>query len=449
MKKINSKKQLIFNIISIVSVFILILIYGARFIYYKMDSEKKITYSKVLYERLIQLNDNSKLTNFLTEINDVKYFTNNSNNNYIKYKDFVWRIIKINKDNSLTLIMEEPLINISHNNIIDWLNKSDTEYSGIFENNLNKTKLMVNNETCNDEINDINNLTCTNIDNSKISILSINDYIATGADKSFINNGTEFWLINKYKENDYIYINDNGDITNDNIYNKHSIRPVITINKDTKIIKGNGTIDNPYIIEKQDIETLSDTNIGTYVSFNNTTWKIVSKIEDKIKIVNTECIKDEDNICIKKYFDKEDNEISRYQKLIDYLNDDYYETLSNKDYIIKGPFYIGKYSLIDNDYTTIFKESINLRVGLLSIGEPYSFEQKNTFTLSTPNNNTLTIYTINNENKLYEDSITTELNIYPSVYLKENLNITDGKGTYIEPYILGEKDEKERKKENN
>ena len=53
-------------------------------------------------------------------------------------------------------------------------------------------------------------------------------------------------------------------------------------------------------------------------------------------------------------------------------------------------------------------------------------------------NNTNMIYTINDKNSLYLQSINEKLDIYPSFTLKNNLNIVNGNGFKNNPYIIGD-----------
>ena len=53
-KKVVLKKQMIFNVISIIMVLSIGFYYLGRLIYYKIDSEKEIVYSDLLAKRLIE-----------------------------------------------------------------------------------------------------------------------------------------------------------------------------------------------------------------------------------------------------------------------------------------------------------------------------------------------------------------------------------------------------------
>lgn len=438
-KKRKISLQNIFNIISILVLTILFIYFLYRFIYYKKESEKSKTYSPILAERIVEQNKELSSGKYLTKKDDIYYFNYDSNNNYLKYKGFLWRIIKINKDNTMTLIMDEPITNMSYDSIYNWLNKSKIKLSGIFESMLGNTEYLTNTKTCIDNYDQDKDLTCNNTIKHKISILSINDYINTGADKGFINNGSEFWISNKYSNNENMYVTNNGEIGIHSSNYKYGIRPTITLNNDIKIISGNGTADNPYYIEKEEFNTLKDVYPGSYISFNDSVWKVVSKAGSKIKIISTECIKDNDGECINMMFAEDSNEINTKEKnLLNYLNTKYYKSIKNNNYITEGPFYIGNYSLIENNYTTCFENTITLKIGLLSVAEPYIYEVPNTFLLTTNKENSLSIYTINKDNILYEDVINKELNIRPALYLKGSLKIIEGKGTYISPYKLGE-----------
>ena len=72
------------------------------------------------------------------------------------------------------------------------------------------------------------------------------------------------------------------------------------------------------------------------------------------------------------------------------------------------------------------------------MGDYFITDIKNTYLITPDINNTNMIYTINDKNALYLQSINEELNIYPSFTLKNNLNVTSGNGLKNNPYIIGD-----------
>ena len=136
-------KQKIFSFISFIFLLICCLWYGGRAIYFYLDSRKTFeNEDKLLAQTIIDKNydkDNFK------KINGDYYFYNDAKNNYLTYSNLTFRIIKINKDNEITLISDTPITSLAYGEnktiknsyITKWLNESTDTNTGILEKNLN------------------------------------------------------------------------------------------------------------------------------------------------------------------------------------------------------------------------------------------------------------------------------------------------------------------------
>jgi len=291
MKKIkinfNFNKQKLFCFISFIFLSTCCLWYGGRFIYFYLENQKEL--NKIENNTT----ENSNLTKTIITNSDLKninnsyYFYNDTSNNYLKYSNIIWRIIKIDNKNTIYLISDNiitTLANTTENYINNWLNNSSTTNTGILEKNLNNTsKYLTNYSVCDDQITNLNNLDCKKInEDNLIGLLSIVDYINTGGEKSFINNQKYTYLNNKNENNQLWYINDEGKLgtaANEDIY---GIKPVIRLNSNLKIISGNGTKNNPYTIE--DTTSL----FGSYVKLDDDTWRIYDVDNENLKLILTD-----------------------------------------------------------------------------------------------------------------------------------------------------------------
>lgn len=237
-----------------------------------------------LNEGLISTSDN-KGTSY--------YFRGSIDNNYVKLGDLIFRIVRINGDGSVRLVLDGVLTDLySYNNkkvtdvkllallkdsslissLNNWLNNDLKDYSSY----------IVNGDYCNDNsftynFNNINysrtyeriyadtapDLYCTGtIYTGKVGLLSIDEVVLAGAYKNMPNK--YYYLYNENIKGSYVtsngyFINQENNISMMNINSDGSIgdgvlvnsntyiRPVINISMDAKV-KGDGTIDNPYII---------------------------------------------------------------------------------------------------------------------------------------------------------------------------------------------------------
>ena len=66
-------------------------------------------------------------------------------------------------------------------------------------------------------------------------------------------------------DDNYWYIDETGKagIGTDNL--AHNIRPIITIKEKVTLVKGSGTIDDPYIIKDNNSSSLSQSVVGEYI----------------------------------------------------------------------------------------------------------------------------------------------------------------------------------------
>jgi len=141
MKRINFEK--IFCLISIIFILSCCLFYGTRFINLYKENKKIETIEKNSLVKVIK--ENNSENEYFKSVNGENYFTKKTANNYLLYSNILWRIIKVNNDNSLTVISDHSLTSLafgmnttySESQVYKWLNKTEDEYSGILEKSLN------------------------------------------------------------------------------------------------------------------------------------------------------------------------------------------------------------------------------------------------------------------------------------------------------------------------
>ena len=169
-KKVKAKAfQVLFCSVSFLFILGCLIYYGSRFIkYYRIYNPKvDAGNGEVLLAKSITGNSEivyegdglySSSGNYIYK-GDVK-------NNYIKYNNMLWRIVKINMDNSIEIILDDYV------SILPW-HKSSVAFtqSDMYEylnktilNNLDK-EMLVKNSICEDKIDDLSNITCDNQNN--------------------------------------------------------------------------------------------------------------------------------------------------------------------------------------------------------------------------------------------------------------------------------------------
>lgn len=317
----KKKKDFLFTLLCIILIILITLLVFNLFRIY--NKAKNIN---LLSEYIIKNNEITN-KNGLNKENSSYIFKGETDNNYILYNNLLWRIVKINNDSSITLILDD-YINMLPKNLINSFFENLT-------NNLN-TDYLTKNKVCIDEMND-NEITCNKINNnSYISLLSAYDYL-----NSFYEEQT---FITKDKEIMWLYNNDNhtnGDsISKSNENNFYEIRPVITLKANTTYKTGNGNKDNPYKIDDESF------GLGSIVKINNETYVVYDFIDD-IKLMSLNTI------------DKLNKE-----KVLDYLNNELYEKLNYNNILNNLNIYTGTYN---NKKDDLYKEKEIKKIGIPNI----------------------------------------------------------------------------------
>ena len=438
MKKISFQK--VFCFISFLFILSCCIFYGTRFIKYYL--EEKSTASKEAHTLAKKIKDKNINSETFKQINGQDYFTDNSNNNYLWYSNILWRIIKVNSDNSITAISESSLTSLAAGDTLKfqesyinkWLNYNEEEYTGILEKNLNQVETYLQPSTlCTDIVDTLTNEDCQNrTENGYISLLDTKDFINAGNQNSYLVNDEQFYLSNNNSKKESWFIDEAGNVKTNDGTDILGIRPVITIKSNVKYQDGNGTKDNPYKIEKE------NGLFGSYVKLDNQIWRIYQVNEDDIRLVLTDYLKVNDKELTHIYSAKNSYHNDELSKTIAYyLNNTFYNTLSYKSKIKERKWTNGYYGISSNyDYKTALNKTINTKIALISIGDiVLNQDLYNYFTLTGTKNNGQMVYAISKNKKLYGKSIQSQINVVPAISLDKTL-LTKGNGTIESPYEM-------------
>lgn len=422
------KKEKIFRFCSVIFLSSLFVFFSFRLVYNYMKEQKanSLIDNGMLSTKII---NNLKKENYL--YNDNKYILKNLvENNYVSYSGILWRIVSVD-DGKIKLVSDENVTvlpfgkNYDESNVIKWLNST-------FKSNLTQPDLFITEfDSCVNNVDKIEKSDCNNSKNY-VSLLSMNDYIDAGANNSYLNNNTYFWL-SALNESEPWYVFDNGGLKTDSNNHIYGVRPVILLN-DIEYIYGNGTKSSPYIISNEPVDTLSEIELGSYIDYSGYTWKVVSKDETSVKVVLSTPLKLNDEE-IKKIYSKKYN----YYNLNDstgiayYLNHTFYNTLKDKKYLKKGDFYIGKFDTYDLE--ELYNEKVNAYVGLLTVGDIFVTQNIDMYLLSSVTDDN-TIPVLNKNNSLFYNFISYESGIKPVIYLDNKVEVKGGMGDENYPFEL-------------
>ena len=414
----NKKFRILFNVLSIVFLSILCLFYGYRLLYYyKIEHPKNVKAEIKLYEKLVSTQGIEGMNYGLQKDGDEYYYATGSNDNYLYYLGRMWRIVGIDKDGNIKLITDEVQTTLPYNindkfdesDINTWLNINDNEYSGIFEKSLKGTVNIVKQ---NDNVS---------------SLLTKKEYERLGKN-SFVIDNNNFWIVDE-ESNKILYVNNKGEIKEDNEdYDTYAVKPTIVISNQILYTSGNGTIDNPYIIDNSVKEKITDAYVGEYLNYGGYTFRIIDVNDISVKVALDGYI-DTNEYSYSKY----DNTFSIREGIGYYLNNEFYNSLANNNYIIDSKYYTGSYSYNDNySYLNTYLDKVDAKVGLYKIGDFFITSYNEYSTLTPSEASKQTIYVINKNRKLFADLIDSAYKVRPVL-----LFIIEGNGTKEKPFEIG------------
>ncbi|MCM1370477.1 MAG: hypothetical protein NC181_01105 [Clostridium sp.] len=432
MKKI--KKEKLFRIVSICFLGFLFIFYGARFTYnYISENLINKQTSDLFSDTIVSKTKKENLTyenNTYTLIGDI-------DNNYVSYSGILWRVISV-YDNEIKIVTDDSITMIPWGNNKDYLSSNiNTWLNEKLLNNLTSIDYYIQDfDACLNITNNSSLSECKNL-SSKISLLSLNDYLKAGANNSFINNGTYFFLSSTDENNYPWYVFDSGGVNIDKENHIYGVRAVISL-KNTEEFYGSGTKNDPYIVFNNPIDNLEEVELGSYIDYSDYIWKVISKEDDSVKLVMTEPLKENDIEITKAY--------SRYKNVFDlndktgiayYLNNTFYNKLNHKEYIKSKDYYIGKYT--DYNLDEQYSEKVNCNVALLTLGDNFITEYDDMYLISSiKNDGTIPII---KKSMIFSDFVSYESLIKPVIYLDSSLEIKGGIGDSTYPFELRLEDE--------
>ena len=450
MKKKNKRKrkrkplktwEMVFCVGSLLIMIGIGIYYGYRSLYYYSKQYYKLSAeAATLYGRVLNDNKLIKSGDGLHQDTEGHYFKGNVLNNYVKYSNRLFRIIRVNKDNSIRIISDDigtsfmwgvdP--NYENSNVNAWLDDTGAENSGVYYNTLGgvdiltkKTKYTI------DKLEDDKVVSGDKDYSSTITTLGIKDYVTAGGMNSFLNIHKVFWILG-YQNESNLYVSTEGSIEETSTYESYGVRAVLTLNNKVTIVGGNGTKDDPYVIDQGN----NKNEVDNYVKLGNDLWKIgVDSKEGYYTMYSTDYLKIGDVITSPYDLDGEvlfDG--SNKRNIAYFLNNNYLNTLTYRDIVLLTPWKVGEVSL-DNDYIYYrnFDDTELLKVGLLNIFDYYSGELDDFFYLNNTGDVSDMIYIHTKEGYLEEDSTKEFRKVIPCVSINKKM-IIGGTGTKEDPY---------------
>ncbi len=406
------------------------------------------------------------------------FITGTDPNNYIWYSGKLWRAVSIDpSDNSVKLVTQWSISALTYNdsgnqNFKDsymgqWLN--DTSVDGFLGNLREPEKFIKTDSIWNATSIDPTNITKpakTTLITYAVGLLNNYEYTMSYKNATYstgyLNDGLSWWALTPWYASDLSNVKDYGSISSSTAANVRAVRPVINLKATVKIIDGDGTSSNPYILQgdndKPQNVLLSTRYSGEYIRFGtgeNNLYRIVSH-ENGTGTKITSAIPLKDSGSYKQLSFGSSSIFSKDNTIGTFLNGDYlangtYLTSSQVDMIeddttwYLGTLDAGNYKLAkyqDVTGSSLTTSTTTAKVGLLRLGELMAgqfdrYGNNAEYWAITPySTSSAYVRQVYNAGDSIYASSTSSLGLRPAMNLKSTVKIVSGKGTKSEPFVI-------------
>ncbi len=398
--------------------------------------------NKTTVKRNVEVVERLKST-VKTLLGDKTNFTGNPENNYIYFSNMLFRILDMDGDN-VRIVSDMDIANVNYDGIEDWL--SDVFYKHLTSRS---RKLIVENKYCNMKATDetLNTTECSSYTGKKkVYIPSIVDVNKANGEDNFMQPFTMSWTSTaKGKNEAYVVRNffTMGDTPYINLAQKYNfgVRPIITIDGNTLIKGGNGTSEEPYYLsdykKAKTNSLLNERNSGEYVQIKGTLYRIIETESDGTTKVISESPLAKDGIKVKTYY-VDDNRIYNPK---DKNNVGYFINNKSSEYVDTS-YFVNK-----NVKVPIYKEDPAYKKETETKNYKVKFSAPNTYDMFSAAEETGSYWLINSSKNssltngiseigayMYGESNMTSYGVRIVGYLKSDITIVSGDGTYEKPY---------------
>lgn len=426
-----SKIEFAFNAISLIVAICVGFYFGARsFYYYSKQSEKLAGDALTLNGSITSNNYVVTEGDGLHQDTEGYYFKGNVYNNYVKFANRIFRVVRINNDGSVKLVAENIATvfmwgedsNYVGSNLDRWLDKTEDARTGVYYDTIPSPDYFLVKTDYNIPV--FNGKSATDGKqkySNYVSTLTIKDYSLANGTNSYLNIKKYFWLIGTNENGDNLYVSEDGELLEGSPYEAYGVRPVITLKPNTILSGGIGTLDDPFVINQDGKTNL----VHSDVVIDGCNFKVFYDDGDLVKMAFTN------------YFVGANIHYGKYNSLFDptekgslahYLNTEFYHSLSFKESLYDNNFYRGEVSPDTSlDFTNIYTDYFVCRVGMLNTFDYKAFEADGYY-LSNHTSEVGTMAYVYHSNGLLEEvDISEARTTVPMVVLKkEKIDLENG-----------------------
>ena len=435
-----------FNFFSLVLVICVGLYFGGRsFYYYSLQNQKTRETAMTLNGLLLS---NNKLVKDdaegLHQDETGYYFHGNVLNNYVWFANRMFRVMRVNDDDTVKLISDDLVASFmwgekseyDKSNVRIWLTSVDSiAVSGVYYKTIPaQDRFVVKTKYTIDKMMESKVEKGDIVLEDDIVSVTLSDYIEAGGKNSYLNNGKLYYILGYNSDDENLYIEEDGSIMSCDSMDGYGIRSVFTMNKNIPVSQGNGSKDNPYVIQQGD-----DINyVDSYVKLGEDTWKVFEEKGDLLKMYLNSYITINGQELVRNY-SEHDNKFNYFasDNIGYYLYHDYIRGLKYSKYLASNQYPYGEISSeVGYYYPNVYSETYDERIGLLNIFDYVSNnELSDFFRDNTGESMSTRQYSVLANGLLEEAEVTDEKHVVPVVSIKKS-SIKGGKGRIDNPYVV-------------
>ena len=396
-RKVKAKGiQLLFCTISLLFIIGCCVFYGIRFFKYyrifnpKIDSESGETAlaNYIKFGNSTYSSDGEESSGLRSSSGNFIYF-GDVDNNYLKFNNMVWRIIRVNADNTIEIILDDYVTLLPWNKEATSFGKSDIyEYlNDDFMKNIDKDYLEKINY-CNDKVESLSDIKkCENQESEYVKLLDITTFLNSAKDKkSYLVEDEEVFWLSDYST-DKVWHTNGTSVSQSGSTSLYEVRPVLKLKNTITYSKGEGTKEDPYVIDDE-----TKLRVGSKVDLDDDIWTVMDIDGKTVKLMSDTLLKKQ------LAYSKSGLDYSE-STLKEYLNTTYLESLSYNDKLIETTWYVGEYT---DSIKDIKEKEDKAKVGIPSLLDMKFDNELKTYFLSTGTKENIYVY----ENPIRSSKVT-------------------------------------------
>lgn len=438
------RKEFLFNVVSLLLVIGVGIYFGARsYYYYGKQNIKMRQEEQTLNGTVLSLNSVVQDGDGLHQDTEGYYFKGKVSNNYVRFANRNFRIIQILNDGSVRMVTDDIVAEFmwgeessyQSSNLHLWLTKSDSSSSGVYYDTIpSPNKFLVQTSYTEDRLLDSKVSTTSTKYQDYVSTLSIQDYVRAGGQNSYFNIGKFFWLLGLDKDNENLYVDADGGVFSATFDEAYGVRAVITLKENSAITSGDGTAQNPFIIDQGE-----DVNyVDQYVQLGTDMYKVFGDKNGILSLSLAGYLTTSSGVYVSSYSNSNTYfDSTRRDHLAYYLNSTYLNSLSYASLLRDTIFYLGE---VSNDmgllYSNIYQSTGVHKIGLLNVFDYNANPSLDDYFLINTTSTVGSLGYVYRANGLLEEAhVTEEKHVVPVVSIDRNL-IRGGTGSLTDPFLV-------------